>query len=193
MTGETFLGAVLTGGRSTRMGQDKADVLVRGKTMLEMVGEALATVTGRMILLGPDKEGWESWPDSVHTQGPLAGIATVLARTETPHVLVVAVDHPFVRAQTLAMMLQQTDGLPVVPVDDHGIRQVTCALYPKTIADAAIEEAGLGGSIQSLLDRVSFQAVTPDEWRRWEEDGRSWFSVDSVAALDEALARYQPD
>ncbi|MCH8972429.1 MAG: NTP transferase domain-containing protein, partial [Acidobacteria bacterium] len=37
----TALGAVLSGGMSTRMGQDKADVLVRDQTMLEMVGAAL--------------------------------------------------------------------------------------------------------------------------------------------------------
>lgn len=173
------------------MGQNKADVLVKNHTMLESVGTALSSVSDHVVLLGPDREGWECWPDSVHAHGPLAGIATALARAETRHVLVVAVDHPFVRAETLEHLIGLADGFPVVPVDDHGTRQVTCALYPTIIATEAAEEASVGGSIQSLLDRVSFTAVTPDVWEAWGEDGRSWFSVDSPEALETGLGRYQ--
>ena len=176
---------------STRMGQDKADVLVRDQTMLEMVGAALRSVADRTVLLGPARAGWEAWPDSIHAHGPLAGIATALNRTDTDHVVVVAVDHPFVRHETLRKMLDRAGDVPVVPVDDHGIRQVTCAVYPKRIAPIAAEEAELGGSIQSLLDRVSFDAIPPDVWGAWGDDGRSWFSVDSQDSLGEALGRYQ--
>ncbi len=184
------LGAILTGGRSSRMGQDKADVLVRDQTMLEMVGAAVIETTDRAVVLGPHRQGWECWPDSVHAEGPLAGIATALSRTESDTVVVVAVDHPFIRAATLHHLIDRADGLPVVPVDDHGIRQVTCAVYPTSIAEAAVEEAASGGSIQSLLDRVSFDAVVPDDWMAWDEDGRSWHSVDSPDALQEAVSLY---
>ncbi len=173
------------------MGQDKADVMVRDSTMLEMVGAAVSAVSDRAILLGPHRDGWECWPDSVHADGPLAGIATALSRAGEDLVVVVAVDHPFVRAATLGKLLERSDGLPVVPVDDHGVRQVTCAVYPTAIAEAAVEEAGSGGSIQSLLDRVAFHAVIPEDWAKWGEDGRSWFSVDSPEALEEGLAVFQ--
>jgi molybdopterin-guanine dinucleotide biosynthesis protein A len=172
------------------MGQDKADILVGDHTMLERVGTALEEAVGSVVVLGGGRQGWECWPDMVHAQGPLAGIATALHRTEADAVLVVAVDHPFVRPETLRRLAGLADGLPVVPVDDHGTRQVTCALYPKTIAAAAIEEAGAGGSIQSLLDRVAFRPVTPEEWREWGEDGRSWYSADSPAALEQAMDLY---
>lgn len=173
------------------MGQDKADVLVRERTMLQMVGDALREVTDRVVLLGPNREGWECWPDTVSAQGPLAGIASALARADADQVLVVAVDHPFVVPATLARMSELAGDLPVVPVDDHGVRQVTCAVYPTAIANAAIEEADSGGSIQSLLDRVAFQALTPETWSAWGEDGRSWFSIDSPEALEQARATYQ--
>lgn len=187
-----ILGAVLTGGRSTRMGQDKADLVVNDQTMLEWVVSALKQVTTETVVLGPDRPGYKCWPDSVHTEGPLAGIATALARSQADHVLVVAVDHPFVSAETLRHLVDRADGLPVVPVDEHGARQVTCALYPTAIGGMAQEEAAAGGSIQSLLDRVSFDAVSPDIWVGWGEDGRSWYSVDSPSALEEGLALYSP-
>jgi molybdopterin-guanine dinucleotide biosynthesis protein A len=175
---------------SKRMGQNKADVVVRDKTMLEMVGSALSATVDKVVVLGPERPGWECWPDSFHANGPLAGIATALARANTTHVLLVAVDHPFVRIETLRHLISSAGALPVVPVDDHGIRQVTCAIYPKEIAGAAAEEVSSGGSIQSLLDRVSFDALAPEIWNEWGEDGRSWYSVDSPEALAEGLGYY---
>ncbi|MFQ5523923.1 MAG: molybdenum cofactor guanylyltransferase [Acidimicrobiia bacterium] len=189
----SVIGAVLAGGKSTRMGRDKAEVPVGGATMLQRVATALGQAVGKVVVLGSHREGWECWPDMVHAQGPLAGIATALHRTDSDGVLVVAVDHPFVRSETLRHLADLADGLPVVPVDEHGTRQVTCALYPKTIATAAIEEAASGGSIQSLLDRVSFRPVTPAEWREWGEDGRSWYSADSPDALERGVQLYGED
>lgn len=159
--------------------------------MLNRVTAALSTISDHVVLLGPDREGWECWPDSVHAQGPLAGIATALNRTKADRVVLVAVDHPFVRSDLLRHLVDIGSDLPVVPVDETGVRQVTCAVYPTVIAAAATEEAATGGSVQTLLDRVSFRAVTPHEWRAWGEDGRSWFSVDTPEALGEAESTYR--
>lgn len=189
----SLTGAVLTGGMSKRMGQDKADVLISDHTMLEMVGAALRQVCDRVVLLGPGRDGWETWPDTIHAHGPLAGIATALHRADDGYVVVVAVDQPFVSTSTLSHMIEMAGDLPLVPVDDHGVRQVTCAVYPTSIAALAAEEADSGGSIQSLLDRVSFDALTPEVWRPWGEDGRSWHSIDSPEALAGALALYQEE
>jgi molybdopterin-guanine dinucleotide biosynthesis protein A len=172
------------------MGRDKTDVVIAGESMLDRVANALRPSTDRIVLLGPDREGWECWPDSVHAQGPLAGIATALSRSGRSRVLAVAVDHAFVRPETLEHLVAVDSELPVVPVDEAGVRQVTCAVYPISIAGEATEEAAAGGSIQTLLDRVSFCPVAPDEWRSWGEDGRSWYSIDSDDALREGLAIY---
>lgn len=172
------------------MGRDKADVAVEGRPMLNWVAAALAPVTSEVVLLGPDRPGWECWPDSVHAEGPLAGITTALDRMHTDRVLLVAVDHPFVRPDFLARLTAIRSELPVVPVDESGSRQVTCAVYPVSIADEAKQEAENGGSVQSLLDRVSFRPVAPDEWRSWGEDGRSWFSVDDEEAMLSGISQY---
>ncbi|MFP3883610.1 MAG: molybdenum cofactor guanylyltransferase [Actinomycetota bacterium] len=185
-----LLGAILTGGGSTRMGRDKADVPVAGRPMLDRVATALETVADRVVLLGPEREGWECWPDSVHAQGPLAGIATALSRTEADRVAVIAVDHPFVTPSLLRHLVAIEADIPVVPVDEAGTRQVTCAIYPAAVGDTAVDEARSGGSIQTLLDRISFRPVTPDDWMGWGEDGRSWFSVDDDDSRAEAEARF---
>lgn len=186
----SVLGAVLAGGMSTRMGVDKAGVLVGDRSMLDIVGSAVRAICDEVVLLGPERDGWDSWPDSVHAHGPLAGITTALSRTNHNHVLLVAVDQPFLREETLREIVALANDIPVVPVDDDGVPQVTCALYPRTIRTEALDEAATGGSVQSLLDRVSFRPVPHDEWASWGEDGRSWYSVDDPEALREGLRRY---
>jgi molybdopterin-guanine dinucleotide biosynthesis protein A len=172
------------------MGSDKAGVVIEGQTMVQRVASALGEFLPHVVVLGPDREGFECWPDVVAARGPLAGIATALSRMDEDRVLIVAVDQPFVRTLTLQRLSDLESGISVVPVDAEGVRQVTCALYPKTIGEAAMEEAKADGSIQSLLDRVSFQAVTPETWAPWGEDGRSWFSVDTPEALAEGIRRF---
>ena len=186
----SLLGAVLVGGRSSRMGTDKAAIEISGTSMLDRVAGAVAQVTTRVVVLGGTRESYESWPDQTPIPGPLAGVATALARMTEDRALVVAVDNAFVSPDTLRHLAAVASELPVVPVDLDGVRQVTCAIYPKTIADIAIEEAEAGGSIQTLLDRVSFLPVTPEVWTAWDEDGRSWFSVDTPGDIETGLQRF---
>jgi len=186
----TILGAVLAGGQSLRMGTDKAGVVISGQSLLERVSAALVLVADRVVVLGEAREGFETWPDQTEAPGPLAGLATALSRMSEDRTLLVAVDNAFVRPETLRRLASIVSDLPVVPVDDEGMRQVTCALYPRQIAEQAVEEAEAGGSIQTLLDRVSFLPVTPEQWRAWGEDERSWYSVDTPEALETGLRRF---
>jgi molybdopterin-guanine dinucleotide biosynthesis protein A len=172
------------------MGTDKAAIEVGGITMLERVSAALQEVADRVVILGGELRELETWPDQSGVTGPLAGVATALTRMTEDRALVLAVDNVFVRVETLQHLAAIESDLPVVPVDAAGVRQVTCAVYPRSIAGQATEEAHAGGSIQTLLDRVSFLPVTPEQWAGWGEDGRSWFSVDTPAAIEEGLRRY---
>ena len=189
-----ILGAVLAGGLSRRMGRDKAQVPVLGRTMLERVAGALGEVADAVIMAGrTDLEGWEGVPDPGERRaGPLGGLVAALARggeLGATAVVLVAVDQPFVRARTLRHLLEAFDGAAVVPVAD-GVRQVTCAVYPVAWLDDARVELAAGGSIQSLLDRQAHVAVPPRRWTEWGEDGASWFSTDDEATLVAGLDRF---
>lgn len=183
---------ILAGGAGKRMGADKALVEVAGRPMVEIVAGALALVTGRVVVAGRELAGFESLPDPPgdRFRGPLAGLVAGLVAFDEP-LVVVAVDQPWVRPATLAGLLDRLVDLPVVPVEE-GVRQATCAVYPPGLASPATEELAAGGSLQSLLDRIAFEPILADEWRRWGEDGRSWFSVDHPAAIQWGLTRYGP-
>lgn len=174
------------------MGGDKADVAVDGVTMLHRVATALQAAVERVVILGQQRPGFVCWPDEAPGSGPLTGIATALRRMGTGRALFLAVDQPFARTETLRALAGLDSELPVVPVDRAGVPQVTCAVYPSIVADAAWEEAESGGSVQSLLDRVSFLPVTHETWEDWGEDGRSWFSIDTPGDVPEGLRRFKP-
>lgn len=185
---------MLAGGRSSRMGADKARVVVGSKTMFEHVVSALGELTDTIVVAGRTAplNGVPSLPDTgPDYQGPLAGLASAATTFPSSLLVLVAVDQPWVRAETLSQLLELGGGLPVVPVDD-GIRQGTCAVYPSEALDHVQYELEGGGSIQSLIDRVSFRPVISEEWTAWGEDGRSWFSADSTVDIEAGLARFGP-
>lgn len=191
----SITGVVLAGGAGRRMGQDKAAVEIAGKPLLEIVIAALGSVADQLIVAGRHDalDGVEAVPDpdGPAYRGPLAGLVAGLKAANNPIALVVAVDQPWVRPQTLVGLSQRYRELPVVPIVD-GVRQTTCAAYPASLAPLAEAELTGGGSIQSLLDRSAFDPVIPEEWERWGEDGRSWYSVDTPTALEIGLTRYGP-
>jgi molybdopterin-guanine dinucleotide biosynthesis protein A len=184
------IGVVLAGGRSLRMGTDKAQVKVGSRTMLGHVLAALAGVVDEIVVAGREDtvDGVSSLPDAgAPHRGPLAGISTAAAAHPSSILVVVAVDQPWVRPRTLQELLAIEGPLPVVPVDE-GVRQTTCAVFPESAAIG--DEFQAGGSIQSLLDRISFRPVIAEEWGGWGEDGRSWFSANSMAEIELGLERY---
>ncbi len=189
-------GVILAGGRSRRMGTDKATVDVAGRPMIEWVRDALTPVVQDVVVVGREAapSGTVALPDDGERyRGPLAGLAAAAANAERSSTLVVvAVDQPWARTDTLRSLTERATALPAVPVDDHGVRQTTCAAYPVAALSDIEDELVGGGSIQSLLDRISFDPVVTTEWRAWGEDGRSWFSVDAESDIAAGIGRYGP-
>jgi molybdopterin-guanine dinucleotide biosynthesis protein A len=173
---EPVLGVVVAGGKSKRMGRDKALVQLDDRPLIAWVIDALEAVCPRVLVAGR-VEGWEGRrgiEDLPGVGGPLAGLAAALKEGED--VLLLAVDQPWAKPTTLAALGQI--GGTAVPVAE-GVRQVTCAVYAPSLASLATAEIARGGSLQRLLDHAPFTEISPEQWQAWDEDGRSWYSVDT--------------
>lgn len=171
------------------MGRDKALVLVEGRPLIAWVIDALEAVFPRVLVAGRI-DGWEGRrgiEDLPGAGGPLAGLAAALQEGE--EVLLLAVDQPWAKPSTLAALAGV--GGTAVPLDG-GIRQVTCAVYAPSLASLAAGETARGGSLQTMLDQADFTEVAPADWAAWDEDGRSWYSVDTTADLRRGLRRFGP-
>lgn len=132
----TYAGFVLAGGRSSRMGRDKALLPYKTKTLLEHVAEQVLGAAGSVTLIG-DRDsyqhlGYAVVPDRVPEEcGPLGGVYTALGLKTADWSLIVACDFPSICVRHLQHILEEADMSVdcVVPVLDNGDTQPLCALY----------------------------------------------------------------
>lgn len=180
------LGAILTGGQSSRMGEDKALVELSGKPMGLWVAEALREAGLEVVTFGGQQRigDIETIADPPGLRGPVAGLMSALEYSERRPVFIVAVDQPLLRPETVAGLLSIWTHDAVVPVDNDA-PQVTCAVYRATCLPAIrqITAVNPDASMRNLLDFVSVRQVDQTEWSAWGEDGRSWRSVDTPEDL----------
>lgn len=135
--------AILAGGRSTRMGRDKALLPFEGGTLLErQVALAWSLSPREVWIVGRTEAGFHrpparALPDDVPGQGPLGGLATALRSTRADHVLLLAVDMPSLTAEFLRRVLDgRGDGVGVVP-RSGGRWEPVVAVYPRALAASA--------------------------------------------------------
>jgi molybdopterin-guanine dinucleotide biosynthesis protein A len=104
MAARSLAGFVLAGGRSSRMGRDKALLQLGGVSMIERAVSKLRTLTEQVFILGTRAE-LASFaplvPDLRESCGPLGGMEAALSRTDCDWSLVMPVDMPFVPAALL--------------------------------------------------------------------------------------------
>jgi molybdopterin-guanine dinucleotide biosynthesis protein A len=137
---------ILAGGKSSRMGTDKAFLELKGRTLLQHALETVRALTPEAIIVG-ERSKFASFgtvvEDVFRDRGPLGGIHAALAATATDLNLILAVDLPFLEGAFLKYLLRQaesTDALVTLPRAAGGW-QPLCAVYRKTFA--AIAERSL--------------------------------------------------
>ncbi len=135
--------AVLAGGRSSRMGRDKALLTIEGVTLLaRQVALAWALSPAEVWVVGRSEAEVRglrarALEDDVPDQGPLGGLATVLRATSAEHVLLLGVDLPALTAGLLRALLgARAPGVGVVP-RLRGRWEPVVAVYPGALAAPA--------------------------------------------------------
>lgn len=166
-------GFILVGGASSRMGEDKARLMLGGRTFVERIAVALAAVAGRVTLVGSAERG-AAWPwlpavpDFYVEWGALGGLHAALeaAAGRATWAAVVACDLPFVTGELFVRLASLRENYEaVVPVQPDGRRQPLCALYRAREAHALAEELIAKGERRprALLDRLRTRLVAFDE------------------------------
>jgi len=140
---------VLAGGKSTRMGKDKAALSFGGKTLLATALAAARAVTPEVFIVGsPERYSGHgaTLADIFPGCGPLGGIHTALSHAKTEFNLILAVDTPFISEALLsyladrALASRATVTAPVI----RTYPQPLCAVYARSflaIATAALKAA----------------------------------------------------
>jgi FdhD protein len=169
-----FAAALLAGGRSTRMGQDKAWLLWQGEPLAKRQLRVLAE-TGAEVLMVSAREDQEfdelgdSLMDGAHLmvfdppgtdEGPLGGIVHCLQTTDLP-LLALAVDMPHMTADFLRdrLLSHFDDGQGIVFRGAHGFEPLAAIYSPAMLPllEQALQEGRLG--LQALIQEAAQQGL----------------------------------
>jgi molybdopterin-guanine dinucleotide biosynthesis protein A len=172
-----FTGVVMAGGRSTRMGRDKALLkLADGRTLLEHAIETLRAAGAAEVLVSVGSGKTYGIPGTREIQdvqadcGPLGGLQATMVEAQHAFCLVLGVDMPTMTPTYLSLLLAEAEpGCGVVPVID-GSAEPLAAVYPKEAAAEVAQTMQAGDfSMQRLIRRlealqlVRLRAVTEAE------------------------------
>lgn len=122
---------ILVGGKSSRMGTDKAHLTIQGKSFVEMIAERLAAVTDSIRVVGGQTDaGLKTVPDVYPNWGALGGVHAALAACSAEWALIVACDFPSVTSSLFQRLANEREGFDAVaPIQSDGIPQPLCTLY----------------------------------------------------------------
>jgi molybdopterin-guanine dinucleotide biosynthesis protein A len=179
-------GFVLVGGRSSRMGKDKARLKVGSQLMVEVVARAVAETAGSVTLIGNPEAfadlPFECLPDTRSSSGPLAGLESALAAHRAELNLVTGCDMPDLQRADLECLLAataQNESLCTVVRDASGRRHPLCAVYrlgALPFIRRALDDRRL--RLQELVEELKAEEVpidsvlnnlnTPEQWAAWQ-------------------------
>lgn len=165
-----FGAAILAGGKSLRMGEDKALIKYRGQTLLERLSGELSSFDELLISMARPgdyelPQGAVAVYDSAQDSGPMEGIHQVLLGTRCDYVFICAVDMPFLTGD-LARYIQgyvSSDYDCYVIKDDKHFHPL-CAIYSKAVLPV-IEELLSEGKLRlmDLLERVRTKYISLEQ------------------------------
>lgn len=149
MNAAAFPAVILAGGRSQRMGADKARLLIGGKPLLERAVLRLRPQTDRIAINSntrppglPGLDGIPVLTDTVEGhRGPLAGILTAMRHAASlegapTHVVTVAVDSPFFPPDLIARLSASVAPGTIVTAAVQGRSHPVFGLWPVSLAGA---------------------------------------------------------
>jgi molybdopterin-guanine dinucleotide biosynthesis protein A len=191
--------AVIAGGESRRMGRDKRSLTVGSETLLARVTAVLRSVSDDVLISCRDNRqvpgalarelGARRVFDRAASVGPLGGIAAALRAARHRHVVIVAVDMPFLSPDLLRLVAHRAVRADeaVVACSARGIEPLL-ASYPKRAALCAEELMALGTfSVTAFADALRPRLIGPDEWHLADPTGGSFVNWNLPADLQGAL------
>ena len=161
--------AVLAGGKSSRMGTDKALLEFKGENFIERLCKELDYFEEKVIARGNrsgiENVSWNIIPDIYPERGPIGGLHAVLSECKSDAMFCVSCDMPLLQRHVAtilcACMKEGVDA--VIAVTEDGRKHPLCGVYRKSVL-AVLEEQILSGNnrMMAALNKMQVNYVTLD-------------------------------
>ena len=188
---------ILTGGKSSRMGQPKALLLFDGEPLIvHMVRNLARSFADTVVVAAPQQELPELPStivrDDVAHQGPVGGIYYGLKAASREICFVTSCDAPFLNLRLISYLMSQiTDYDVVVPFAQDRFQPLH-AVYRQHVAPLLKEQLERGELRPIFLyDKVRTRKITEDEIQPLDPEGLSFLNMNTPEDYDEALKRWK--
>ncbi len=129
---------VLAGGRSRRMGFDKALLRIGDRPVIQRIVECALALTDQVVISSNDTSSYQFLgrpviEDVFTAQGPLAGLHAAMVQSSQSLFLLLACDMPNLHQKLLRTLVEAAEGFDaVLPRSADGGIHPLCAVYRKT-------------------------------------------------------------
>ena len=146
-------GAIMAGGRSSRLGVNKAFLKFHGRPAVELVLEKVSALVPPVVIItnSPAEFGHLNIPAAPDIRpgcGPLSGIHAALSLSPAQYVLVVSCDLPLLTPQILRTLLSAYPGYDIT-LYKHELFEPLCAVYCRTCLPA----------LEELIDHHEYRII----------------------------------
>jgi molybdenum cofactor guanylyltransferase len=153
---------LLAGGKSSRMGRDKAFLEIDGQPLWQRQLATLRQLSPEQLMIsGPRRKEWSEYEivtDEFADAGPLAGVAAALRKCTSPRLVVLAVDLPDMKADFLRSLLPLCENRKGVVPHTRDHFEPLAAVYPAACAALAAAALRAGDfSMQHFARRAQEQ------------------------------------
>ncbi len=185
---EPIGGIILAGGRSRRMGTNKAllKLEANGPTIIEKVVAALGAVATDILLVTNEPTQYEGLGlpmvgDNYKVGASLAGLEAGLSAAKQAYNIVVACDMPYIEIGVLRWLAErQRDYAALVPVSPEGQLETLGAVYSRECLGAIRQKLAQGEyKMAGWLSEVKTVWVNADELAAYDPEWRSFINLNT--------------
>ncbi|MGD9992685.1 MAG: molybdenum cofactor guanylyltransferase [Salinivirgaceae bacterium] len=175
----TITGIVMAGGKSSRMGTNKALLPFQGKRLIDRSVETLLPLVNKIIISSNEPLPELPYPqiaDSVEAIGPLGGLQACLNFSSTEWNMLIPCDTPFLSDSLYQQMLQHTTAVDAVIVThSKGKIEPLIGLYNRCLVPLIEEQIARGDyKLINLLRRARvfyFETYEVSQFRNMNHPG----------------------
>ena len=187
---------ILTGGKSSRMGQAKALLLFDDEPLIVHIARALKEMFAEIVVVAAQEQELPDLPatvvrDEVAYQGPVGGIYYGLGAARGECCFITSCDAPFLNPALIYYLAGQISGYDVVVPYWEERFQPLHAVYRRSVLPLLKEQLERGELRPVyLFDKVRTRKVDQDEIKRFDPDGLTFLNMNTPQDYQAALQRW---
>lgn len=176
---------ILAGGKSSRLGYDKAFIKIKGASLIKRQLNTLKKLFKNLIIVtnNPDNyrfKGIKVIPDIIPNRGPLSGIYSGLMASNTLYNFVLACDMPFINSELIKYMIKSKDKFDaVVPKLKKGY-ETLFAIYSRNCLPIIYETINKNNfKVRNIFSKIKLKKIGEQEISKFGDPGILFMNINT--------------